>query len=90
MTLRGRLLLETFHSRCLEGNPLGDPVRVTAVPEDLQKAFARNKTAKAIFAMMSYTHQKEYVGCIEKAKKPETRARRIERTIKMLREGKKK
>lgn len=38
MKLRGQLLLETFHSRCLEGNPLGDPA-VREIPVYLPPAY---------------------------------------------------
>ena len=36
---------------------------------------------------MSYSHRKEYVGWIEEAKKPETRERRIAKTVKALAES---
>jgi pimeloyl-ACP methyl ester carboxylesterase len=38
MTLRGKLLIEKFHSRCLEGNPLGDPA-VREIPVYLPEGF---------------------------------------------------
>ena len=37
---------------------------------------------------LSFTHQREHVEAIVGAKKPETRARRIERAVKMVRAGK--
>jgi bacteriocin resistance YdeI/OmpD-like protein/uncharacterized protein DUF1905 len=36
---------------------------------------------------LSYTHQREYVEAIDEAKKPETRARRIENAVKALGRG---
>jgi hypothetical protein len=63
--------------------------RTVEVPADLQKALNKNKTAKTFFEKLAYTHRKEYVKWIEEAKKEETRARRIEKTIEMLEEGKK-
>jgi len=38
---------------------------------------------------MSYTHRKEYIRWIEKAKKPETRANRKLKMIEMILAGKK-
>ena len=38
MNLRGQLLIERFHSRCLEGNPLGDPAE-RDIPVYLPKGF---------------------------------------------------
>ena len=44
----------------------------------------KNKAAKAVFDKLSYSHRREYVHWVEEAKKPETRARRIDKTIEML------
>lgn len=81
------------------GKQVGDTIKVTLaedteertveIPADLQKALKKNKTAKAIFEKLSYTHRREYVNWIEEAKMLETRARRIEKTIEMLKEKKK-
>ena len=53
-------------------------VQLNAVPE-----------ARTFFQALSYTDQREYLKPIEQAKRPETRRARIERTLAMLREGKK-
>ncbi len=58
--------------------------RVVTLAADLKKALAKNKKAKAAFDKMAYSHQKEYVGYIEEAKRPETRAKRIEKTVEAL------
>jgi hypothetical protein len=39
---------------------------------------------QAVFDKLSYSHRREYVHWVEEAKKPETRARRIDKTIEML------
>jgi uncharacterized protein YdeI (YjbR/CyaY-like superfamily) len=39
------------------------------------------------FEGLSYTHRKEYARWVEDAKKPETRQRRVEKTIELLRAG---
>jgi len=62
--------------------------RVVDVPADFKKALAKNKDAKAAFDKLSYTHRKEFVRWIEDAKKEETRARRIEKALLMMTEGK--
>jgi uncharacterized protein YdeI (YjbR/CyaY-like superfamily) len=61
-----------------------DTPRVVAIPEDLVEELRKNDLYNA-FSKMSYTHQKEYVNAITKAKREETQARRIEKTIEMLR-----
>ena len=43
----------------------------------------------AAYDALSYTHRKEWVRWVEEAKKPETRATRIEKTVSGLREGRK-
>ena len=45
------------------------------------------RAAKAAFAKLSFTHQREYVEWVEEAKRPETRARRIAGTVERVREG---
>ena len=63
--------------------------RIITPPDDFAKALKANKDAKAFWEKLSYTHQKEYVQAIEESKKPETRARRIEKSIEMLASKKK-
>ena len=63
--------------------------RTVETPTDLKKALARDPQAKAFFKELSYTHRKDYVTWITSAKRPETRARRVEETVKLLSEGKK-
>src|SRR6185436_1984135 len=46
-------------------------------PADLVKALKAAPPAWDRWREMSYSHQKEYAGAVEEAKKPETRARRI-------------
>jgi len=61
-----------------------DAPRKVSVPDDLAEAVARNDAASAAFDDLSYSHRREYVDAINEAKRPETRARRIERTIQAM------
>jgi hypothetical protein len=63
---------------------LDDQPRTVEVPEDLAEALAADPEAKARFDELAFTHRKEYVRAVLEAKKPETRARRIERTVGQL------
>ena len=65
-----------------------DEPRTFDVPEDLQKALAADVEAASAYGGMSYSHRREYVDWIAEAKRPETRRRRIERTLERLRGGK--
>ena len=58
--------------------------RVITPPADFARAMKSNREAQAAWDNLSYTHRKEYAKSIEEAKKPETRARRIEKAIAML------
>ncbi|MDQ1589628.1 MAG: hypothetical protein QOG71_255 [Pyrinomonadaceae bacterium] len=66
-----------------------DEPRIITPPPDLARALRANKAAQATWDKLSYTHQKEHARAVEDAKRPETRARRIEKAIAQLAEGKK-
>jgi hypothetical protein len=57
------------------------------VPAEFERALAKDTAARAAFEKLSYTHRKEYAGWVAEAKRAETRARRLERALAMLREG---
>lgn len=61
-----------------------DTPREIEIPADFAKALKANKDAQAVWDHLSFTHRKEYVGAIVEAKKPETRARRIEKAVEMI------
>ncbi len=62
-----------------------DEPREVEVPEDLAAALAADPEAKARFDALSFTHRRERAGFVAEAKRPETRARRIEETLQVLR-----
>jgi hypothetical protein len=63
---------------------LDESERTVAVPKDLARAFARNKAARAAWDALSFSHKREHAEAIESAKKPETRASRVEKCLAML------
>ena len=63
-----------------------EPREVT-VPADFAAALKREAKAKKFFDGLSYSKKRWHVLSIEGAKSPETRQRRIEKSIGMLREG---
>ena len=76
------------------GKAAGDTISVTmdldteertvAVPDDLAAALKKNPSAQKYFGSLSYSHRKEYVGFVTEARRPDTRARHIARTLEML------
>lgn len=65
-----------------------DPVKkIVRVPDDLAKAFRKEKKLEAYFNSLAYSHRKEYVEWIVSAKREETRVRRIQGTLEKLEKG---
>ena len=62
--------------------------REVDVPADLAEALARDDAARATFDGLSFTHRKEWVRWVGEAKKAETRATRLAKTVESLRAGK--
>jgi uncharacterized protein YdeI (YjbR/CyaY-like superfamily) len=63
------------------------PQRSAAVPPDLQRALDRRPRAKAFFETLSGARRYAFIYRVGEAKRPETRARRIEQFVEMLDEG---
>jgi antitoxin component of MazEF toxin-antitoxin module len=58
--------------------------RRVEVPEVLAEAFGQNDAARVVFEGLSFSHRRAYVRSITEAKRADTRARRVERTIRAL------
>ena len=94
--IRGRYLLGLSHAnRQAAGVVTGEEVevevefdaepRVVAEPADFARALDADPVARTAYDRLAYSHRREHVRAIESAKKPETRARRIEKALAMLR-----
>jgi bifunctional DNA-binding transcriptional regulator/antitoxin component of YhaV-PrlF toxin-antitoxin module len=76
------------------GVKLGDVVEVTIEPDNavrkvnpppaLSAALAKNGPARAQWETLSYSRKKEHADAILQAKKPETRARRLQKLLETL------
>jgi hypothetical protein len=69
---------------------LDDKPREVTVPDDLAAALDRDAKAKSFFEELTYSQKQWYVLPIEEAKKQETRERRLDKALQMLREGRKR
>ncbi len=65
-----------------------DPPSTATPPPDLQQALDENPAAAAFFATLNGQNRYAVMYRVQVAKKPETRARRIETFVAMLAEGK--
>jgi uncharacterized protein YdeI (YjbR/CyaY-like superfamily) len=63
--------------------------RVITAPTDLGRLLDKNAKAASLFETLSFTNRREYVTWILDAKKPETRAARLSKTVEMLSAGRK-
>jgi hypothetical protein len=63
---------------------LDDAPRTVAPPKELAAAMKKDAKARAAWDALSFTHQREHAEAIEGAKKPETRAARVDKTLAML------
>jgi hypothetical protein len=95
--MRGRYLLGLSNAnRQAAGVQVADTVeveleldlepRTVVVPADLAAALDADPAANAAWARLSHSHKREHVRAIESAKKPETRQRRIEKALGILRQ----
>jgi uncharacterized protein YdeI (YjbR/CyaY-like superfamily) len=70
-----------------------DPEQKPELRFEMHSKFARalqdNKQAKETFENLAPTYQKQYLGWIEVAKRPETRQKRIKESIRLLEKGEK-
>ena len=63
-------------------------VSVPPIPEILKKAFENERPLKTFFDDLAPSHQREYIQFISEAKREETRLRRLDKSLKLMREGK--
>jgi hypothetical protein len=61
--------------------------REVALPLDFAKALGASAKARKFFDSLTYSNRRSFVYQIEEAKTPETRQRRIEKTVAKMKEG---
>ena len=64
---------------------LDGTARTVDVPDDLAAALAGRPGARQAFDELSYSHRKEHVRSVQDAKRPETRAKRIDQVLAAVR-----
>ncbi len=62
--------------------------RIVSVPADFRRVLAGTPRARVAFQKLSPSHRKEYVDWITSAKKKETRAARVKKSLRLLAAGK--
>ena len=91
------LLPVSAENRAAAGVAAGDEVdvdvqldtepREVTVPDDLAAALAGDEDARRVFEGLPYSHRQRHVLAVEGTKNPETRRRRIDKALEMLRAG---
>nr|WP_241564186.1 YdeI/OmpD-associated family protein [Nonomuraea polychroma] len=95
--MRGRYLLGLSNAnRQAAGVVTGDEVEVeveldaeppaVVEPADFARALDADPVARGVYDRLPYSHKREHVLAIERAKKPETRIRRIKKALEVLRD----
>ena len=64
-----------------------EPPQVDDLPADFASALKAEPEALAFFESLATHYRKGYLRWVEEAKRPETRAQRIEESVQLLREG---
>jgi hypothetical protein len=70
----------------VEAEPAG-PRAEPELPPELERELAADEAARAAFERMAPSHRRDYATWIAEAKRPETRERRLQRTLELLRSG---
>jgi uncharacterized protein YdeI (YjbR/CyaY-like superfamily) len=94
--MRGRYLIGlSTANRQAAGVATGDDIevdlrfdaepRIVVEPADFARALDADPLARQAYDRLAYSHRREHVRAIESAKRPGTRARRIEKAIALLR-----
>lgn len=65
------------------------PVVDLSLPDELAKALARQETAAAFFETLAPSYRREFIAWIMTAKRPDTRKKRLQETVALLKQGKK-
>lgn len=66
---------------------LDGAAREVEVPSALAAALARDAQARAVFEKLAFTHRKEYARWVAEAKREETRERRVQQALEMIKAG---
>jgi len=66
---------------------LDDEPRTVDVPPALRGALGEDAGAKAAFERLAYSHRKRFAEWVAEAKRDETRRRRVDKAVEMLRAG---
>jgi uncharacterized protein YdeI (YjbR/CyaY-like superfamily) len=70
-------------------NPAKTPELTYEMPAEFAIALKKSKRANNTFQKLAPTYQKQYIGWIETAKRPETKEKRIRQSIAKLANGQK-
>lgn len=89
ITTHGLALVEAAKQSGSWDNPPVRPELDLTMPDTFAQGLAGNPQAKQTFDALAPTYQKQYLTWIVTAKRPATKARRIEESVQLLAEGKK-
>jgi uncharacterized protein YdeI (YjbR/CyaY-like superfamily) len=89
MTEFGMHLVEAARRSGSWNNPVQKPKLEFKLQPEFAEALVQNPKARETFEKLAPTHQNQYIGWIEVAKRQDTKTRRITESIRLLEQGKK-
>ena len=89
MTNVGLELVEAARQSGSWDNPVKPPKLSYELPPEFAEALAINKEAKETFDNLAQTYQKQYIAWIVTAKRAETKEKRVQASIALLKNGQK-
>jgi uncharacterized protein YdeI (YjbR/CyaY-like superfamily) len=89
MTEYGLQKVQAAKRSGLWDRPADKPTLTYQMPPEFEAALEKNQRAYETFHQLAPTYQKQYLAWIEVARRPETKAKRIEESIQLLAAGNK-
>jgi uncharacterized protein YdeI (YjbR/CyaY-like superfamily) len=89
MTEFGMHLVEAARRSGSWSNPVQKPTLEFKLQPEFAEALVQNPKARETFEKLAPTHQNQYIGWIEVAKRQDTKTRRITESIRLLEQGEK-
>jgi len=89
MTEHGLIKVEAAKRSGSWDHPVQKPKLDFEMPTEFATALQENPPAEETFNQLAPTYQKQYIGWISVAKRPETKEKRIKESLRLLAEGKK-
>jgi uncharacterized protein YdeI (YjbR/CyaY-like superfamily) len=87
MTEHGRKKVDAAKRSGMWDKPIPRPQLTFEMQPEFERALKRNKRAREFFEALAPSYRRQYLGWVETAKRPETKAKRIKESVQLLAKG---